>query len=129
MGAVPTTWAGSLFVEAMKFWFYSLALGILGGLVELWSLREQDVVVGKGGRGKGEKSEESPAKRRESVIREMALERRKIMKKLVIDGCDLFIPGSTTGWMATSSANVGMLSVVSTVLAGSDIWNRVQDTR
>ncbi len=125
---MSTTWAAVLYVEAMRFWFCSLILSILVGMVELWSLHGQDVVFGKGGELKGEKSEESATNRKDSLTRERDLKRKKIMKKLVIDGCDLLIPGSTTGWIVASSATVGMLSVVSTVLAGVDIWSRIRDS-
>ncbi|PBP26048.1 PEX11 domain protein [Diplocarpon rosae] len=125
MGVVPTTWAAGLFTEAMKFWFYSLALGIVGGIWELWGLLGQDAVPGKRLEGKSRKSRGDEAKMTQARQTEADANRKKIMKKLVIDGCDLFVPGSATGWIPASSGNVGMMSVVSTVLAGLDVWNRV----
>ena len=77
------------------------------------------------GRGKESKENEKVTKMVE--ITEQKEKRSKIIKRIVIDGCDLFLPGSTTGWMAVSTANVGMLTVVSTVLAATDIWTRVQN--
>ncbi len=49
-----------------------------------------------------------------------------LMRNLAADFCDIFIPGTVTGWMALSFAGVGWVSVASTLLAGWDIWVRVQ---
>jgi hypothetical protein len=127
MGIWTTTWAASLFVEAMKFWFYSLSLGIIAGVVQLYQLYMEPVVVSEKKTKIGEKSKENEKVRQLMEITERKEKRSKIIKKIVIDGCDLFIPGSTTGWMVVSTANVGLLSVVSTVLAATDIWIRVQN--
>ena len=121
MGVVPSTWAADLFIEAMRLWFYSLVLSILCGLMELWALHWTDIATEKKVAEETEKPVEIAVMEGKSRNRK----KRKITKKLVIDGCDLFIPGSATGWMATSQSNVGMLSVASTLLAGSDIWARV----
>ncbi|KAG4420222.1 hypothetical protein IFR04_006600 [Cadophora malorum] len=85
MGVYNTTWAAGLFVEAMKFWFYSLNLGILLALIELWGLRGQGPVVLKEDKGEDEKA----------------------------------------GEKAAQDHNVGMLCIVSTVLAGYGIWDRI----
>jgi hypothetical protein len=127
MGIWTTTWAAGLFVEAMKFWFYSLSLGIIVGVVQLYQLYMEPVVVSEEKTEVGEKSKENE-KVIQIEITERKEKRSKIIKKIMIDGCDLFIPGSTTGWMVVSTANVGMLSVVSTVLAATDIWTKVQNT-
>ncbi|KAG4438992.1 hypothetical protein IFR05_005508 [Cadophora sp. M221] len=134
MGVYHTRWAAGLFVEAMKFWFYSLSLGILLALMEIWGFSGKAPVISKGGEGEGEREGENKkvvekaAQVQESRAMERTSKRRNAMKKMVIDGCDLFIPGSITGWLVISSSNVGMLCVVSTVLAGSDIWDRIQKT-
>ena len=127
MGIWTTSWAAVLFVEGMKFWFYSLSLGIIAGVLELYQLYMEPVAVS------GKKTEiEEKNKENEKVIQLMEIterkeKRSKIIKKILIDGCDLFIPGSTTGWMVVSTANVGLLSVFSTVLAATGIWIRVQN--
>jgi hypothetical protein len=75
----------------------------------------------------GERSTENEKVMHMKEIIERKEKRANIMKKIIIDSCDLFIPGSTTTWMVVSSASVGVLSVVSTVLAATDIWTRVQN--
>ena len=127
MGIWTTTWAAGLFVEAMKFWFYSLSLGIIVGVVQLYQLYMEPVVVSEKQTEVREKTAQNGKVIQMMEITEREEKRSKIIKKIVVDGCDLFIPGSTTGWMAVSTANVGMLSVVSTVLAATDIWTRVQN--
>lgn len=128
MGVYRTAWAQPLFVEAMKFWFYSISCSIVLGLVGLWGLYFTPTkVIAK--EKVDEADEEDGKEDKEKKVRAEAKwmsKRRKIMKRLLIDVCDLFIPGSVTGWLAVSSADVGMFSVLSTVLAGTDIWTRVQ---
>ncbi|KAF8859452.1 hypothetical protein BDZ45DRAFT_356468 [Acephala macrosclerotiorum] len=125
MGVYRTTWAQPLFVEAMKFWFYSITCGILLSLVQFWGLYMAPNPVPKTGKA-DEKEEKESKEKGVKVEVEWMSTRRKIMKRLVVDSCDLFIPGSVTGWLAVSSANVGLFSVVSTVLTGTDLWTRVQ---
>ena len=129
MGVYKASWAPGLFVEAMKFWFYSIVLAIVGSVWEICGLYlTPSVVVDKGdGKGNNKKEERKINDKRKEVEARDA-KKKKIMKKLVMDGCDLFIPGAITGWMVASSANVGMLGVLSTVLASSDTWEKVQNT-
>ena len=131
MGVYRTSWATWLFVEAMKFWFYSLTLGILLALMELWAL-SGDIplypVTSTGAEEDDEKVLEKATQDRISRMRERTVKKRNAAKQMVIDGCDLFIPGSITGWLVISSSNVGMLCVLSTVLAMSDIWDKIQRT-
>jgi len=127
MGIWTTSWAAGLFIEAMKFWFYSLSLGIIMGFVQLYHLYTTPLVASGKKEESDEKSKENEKVTQLTEITDRKEQRSKIMKKIVIDGCDLFIPGAITGWMVLSTANVGLLSVVSTVLAATDIWIRVQN--
>lgn len=47
------------------------------------------------------------------------------MRKIVIDGCDLFIPGVAVGWVALRPDILGAVMVTSTLFASVDIWERV----
>jgi len=98
MGVYKTTWAGPVFVEAMRFWVYSLVAGTLLLVVGIWELYTTPLtvrIVGEKRKGKEVKNEE--------VKKEWNRERAQLIKRLVIDGCDLFIPGSVTGWLPVSS--------------------------
>lgn len=125
MGIWSTEWAPKVFVEAMKFWFYSISFSIILSLVLLfsnWSKREMSKKV-KGRPGRSEKNSKADI---EGQAKQKSRLQWSLVKKLVIDCCDLFIPGFTTGWLVASSGTVGILGIISTVLASLDIWERVQ---
>jgi hypothetical protein len=135
MGVSEHKWAGWVFVEAHKFWGYALFLSIIVALLELPSLYVTPTVQIRPVKGnyEGTRKQEVEAKKEKLAhlrvkrqIRQQVLKRRKVWKNLVIDTCDIFIPGFITGWYVLSSRTVGALSVVSSVLAGLDIWERVQ---
>lgn len=118
MGVHKSPWAADLFLEANKFWFHSIRISWGLGVVQLLQLDSAPKVSEK-------KDDEGKAERER---KECTTKRGKIVK-LIIDMCDIFIPGAATGWIVVSSASVGMASVVSSVLAGMDIWERVQNSR
>ncbi|KAK0128998.1 hypothetical protein ONS95_000939 [Cadophora gregata] len=125
MGVYQTYWAAGLFVEAMKFWFFSLTLGIFLALMELWDMSGQGPVVREGDDGENRKDGTIVAQDQDSRARERSLKRWNVVKKIVIDVCDLSIPGSITGWLTVSPGNAGMLCIVSTALTGLEIWDRI----
>ena len=122
IGIWSTEWAPRLFLEAMKFWFYSISFSIILSLVLLYSsLSKLAKPLNEGGSSSGKSSKEVDAE-----VKQKGHLQWDLIKKLAIDCCDIFIPGFTTGWLAVSSATVGMLGMVSTLLASIDIWERVQ---
>lgn len=121
MGILATEWAPGLFIEAMKFWFYSISFSIFLSLVMLYDSSSSEKV---GKRIKTRESSDGDEVR--AVAKQRSALRRDLGRKLVIDCCDIFIPGSTTGWLAVSSGTVGFLGMTSSVLASLDIWARVQ---
>jgi hypothetical protein len=116
MGIYPVPWAAPLFLEGMKYWFCSLTMSILLSVIQLWKL---DSTIYLSQKGAEESSVESEKR---------AVKRKALLKKLATDVADIFIPGTVTGWMATSFAGVGWVSVLSTILSGSDVWVKVHDT-
>ncbi|TVY24887.1 hypothetical protein LHYA1_G005847, partial [Lachnellula hyalina] len=102
MGVHESDWATPLFLEANKFWFYGICLSLLLGVVQLWGL-------GASPAKQSEEKEDAEKVKRER--KEWEATRGTIVRKLVIDGCDLLTPGVTTGWIVVSSANVGMAMV------------------
>ena len=46
--------------------------------------------------------------------------------QLVIDCCDLLIPGSAVGWLPVGLLVVGTATSISSILAGQRIWMKVQ---
>ncbi|KAJ9385874.1 hypothetical protein DTO063F5_4081 [Paecilomyces variotii] len=98
MGVYSTSWSDWVLLEAHKFWFCALSLSLLGSL---WMLLVADK--------KASASKSSPW-----------------LKRIIIDGCDLLIPGSMVGWIAVSPLVVAMSMVASTLLAAQDIWAQAQ---
>lgn len=49
-----------------------------------------------------------------------------LASSLVLDCCDILIPGSAVGWIAVDSVTVGIASCISSIIAGQQIWVRVQ---
>lgn len=47
------------------------------------------------------------------------------MKRVLVDGCDLLIPGAFLGWFGLGDDAVGVAMVVSTVVSGRDIWRGI----
>lgn len=45
-----------------------------------------------------------------------------LVKNLIVDACDIVIPGSVLGWIPASSTQVGIVMIVSTLAASGDIW-------
>ncbi|CAD0015373.1 unnamed protein product [Aureobasidium pullulans] len=49
-----------------------------------------------------------------------------LASNLVLDCCDILIPGSAVGWIPVDSVTVGIASSISSIIAGQQIWARVQ---
>lgn len=115
-------WAKMVMREANKFWFYAICFSILETVIYALGLSappetevtEKGKVAGKGN-----------IWRRRSPIKKTS--GREVVKKLVLDGCDLLVPGHHTGWIKTNSAIVGEASVMSTLLTAAEVYRRVND--
>ncbi|RDW85207.1 hypothetical protein BP6252_02797 [Coleophoma cylindrospora] len=138
MGIWSTTWAPKLFNEAMKFWFYSLTCSLVLSLNSMKTLYMQPLEIeAKKGSGDektekktGKKVDEKPEKSEKAAKVELAKkqwygERQVLMKKVIIDSCDLFIPATAVGWVVMRQDLLGMIMVTGTLLGCIDIWNRV----
>lgn len=133
--------------EANKCWFYALVLSIFLGLREIMYMalfqRATDVTEQAKGTTDGSNSEatkpeatKSEATESESTKSEAEPTRspaksarevdNHIYTQLIIDSCDLFIPGAAVGWLPMGLVFVGTASTVSSLLAGRQIWDRVQ---
>jgi hypothetical protein len=120
MGLTKLSLGGWLVVEGNRMWFYGLILGILQAIWEgLFVVEQQKLVSVKGGKGKknsDEKTVVSSAPRRKGLP----------YKQLLIDSCDLFIPGAVIQVIPFSPLVVGMAMAVSTLLQISDLWLKIQ---
>ncbi|KAH1669698.1 hypothetical protein KXV65_004776 [Aspergillus fumigatus] len=118
MDVYPVSWNEPVIVEAYKFWFYALALSIVGAL---WGLVFASFSTSASA-GKAQRH----AKKGKSSKERQAEGSGPLMKRIVVDGCDLLIPGVFLGWIQVSEVVVGMAMVVSTLVAGRDIWIKAQ---
>jgi hypothetical protein len=110
MGIWTASWAPGLFVGAQKFWLYSISFGIMIGFVQLYELYMMPSILILPAE-KDEKTEDKEGEEESKKATQEAkanVERRgKIMKSIVINVCDLSIPGAITGWVPVSDTNVG----------------------
>ncbi|KAJ5081891.1 peroxin-11B Pex11B-Penicillium chrysogenum [Penicillium alfredii] len=120
--AVP--WNDRVLREANQFWFYALLFSLAGGGWALLSAPTQQhksaSTKNHGGKKKSTKGQKLPAKSAPHHPQVPAL-----VRQMVVDGCDLLIPGSFLGWIPTGDLVVGGTAVVSTVLTGRVIWEVV----
>ncbi|CZT25045.1 uncharacterized protein RCC_10773 [Ramularia collo-cygni] len=124
MGITKFDWGPKVQHEANKCWVYSLIASILLSMVELlWdNVRTADA----SSVGKDEKKSRTETSSQE---KQPSTARSKLYIQLMIDSCDILIPGSAVGWSPSALAVplvVGVASTISTTLAGSQIWQRVQ---
>lgn len=112
MGVYPQTpWASDIQTQAYKFWFWGLAMSVLGGV---WSL-----LLNSGSSVQSKNDNEKRKWRGDTGAS------KTLIKRVIVDGCDLVIPGSSLGWISMESEMVGMLMVLSTVVSMEDVWRRV----
>ncbi|KAL4973628.1 peroxisomal biogenesis factor 11 [Aspergillus desertorum] len=117
MGVARVDWYHPLMTEANKFWFYALALSIIRCAWELFFPSAPAMPS---------KASSAPSSREKAGNRAQQLQSRTpkwpLVKRIIIDGCDLTLPGSFLGWTPVTPLQIGLGMVLSTVLAGHDVW-------
>jgi hypothetical protein len=130
------SWAPWLQVEALKFWFYALAVSFCSGVVELYHLDQQtdDAVPDNGDekpnrpkRNVKTRTAEKEEEKSQAVSSAVQSQRRTIYRQMTIDACDLLIPGSVVGWIPLDPMVVGVTGSLSAVLGASQVWERVNN--
>ncbi len=116
MNVARVDWYRPLMTEANKFWFYALVLSILRMTWLIFFPVEATPAKGKG-KGKSKSNGKVDAEKETAKQPKWPL-----VKKIIIDGCDLTLPGSFVGWVPASGLQVGAAMVVSTVLVGHNVW-------
>ena len=126
MRATNYTWGPVLVLEANKFWFYAISCSLLISILQLLNISTQvsNSVDEANGTSSNRWTEKEPIEQQA----EPSLY-SPIFRQLIIDGCDLVIAGSTVGWIEADAVQVGLAYVVSSSVAGQQIWNRVQSAR
>lgn len=114
MGIWPTAWAQEVFLECHKWWFFGLALSVMGSTINIFLPASEPSAA--------KHSEKEPAEKQTKA------DLTPLVKNLIVDACDLVIPGSVLGWVPASSTQVGILMIVSTLVASGDIWAQANRT-
>lgn len=117
MGLTSYSWSGTLQVEALKVWFYSLAVSILLGLYELSTLPSAS--------SSEIKTTPKSAPQPSPSLDELQSKRRAIYKQLVVDTSDLIVPGHVAGWFPVDAVTVGVAGSISGLLGAHSAWERV----
>lgn len=121
-------WNTPVLIEANKFWFYAISLSIFGAVVEIVvslfpGSKAQE------GEGKATQQNGSAKENMDEISARQSQKQRSIeplVKSVVVDGCDLLLPGTFLGWMEASEAMIGVTMVLSTLVSGGDVWDRAQ---
>jgi hypothetical protein len=109
--------ARSWMVTGNSLWFFALICSIIWGVLLLFGVGEVD---------ENRRDEKNSKKRAKNAKEDRENRLRGVMRRLVSDGFDLFVPGSVTGWIPTPPAFVGFATIISTILSSKDIWDRLQ---
>lgn len=84
------------------------------------------LLFGVGEVDENRRDEKDSKKRAKNAKEDRENRLRDVMRGLVSDSFDLFVPGSVTGWIPTPPAFVGVATIISTALSSKDIWDRLQ---
>ncbi|KAJ5907341.1 hypothetical protein N7495_000023 [Penicillium taxi] len=118
MGVYAVSWEESVMREANKFWLYALTVSIVGSLYALLFAAPREAQVDE----KVDEKKSCKAKKAEST---MISTKTGLVKKIVLDSCDILIPISLLKWHPIGDLEVGITMVISTVWTGLDIWSQM----
>ncbi|KAE8146848.1 hypothetical protein BDV25DRAFT_143300 [Aspergillus avenaceus] len=124
MNIHPAPWNMSILTEAYKFWFYALGLSVFGAI---WCLlfSSSQLEFSKGATAPKKQDEKQKGKRDPSKDDSAyQAQRTALWKRVVVDSCDLMIPGTFLGWLRIGDLGAGLGMVVSTVVSGGEVWKR-----
>lgn len=135
MKVTSSSWGPEVLQESLKFWFYALSASILLSIYDIrmtWTTIEAVSEVTQNGQavgmGDSKKSHKTtPVSSKPSSAASIGT--ASIYKKLLIDCCDLLIPGAATGWIVTDPVTIGVTGCISSLLSMEDIWKRVQTSK
>ncbi|KAF1821452.1 uncharacterized protein K489DRAFT_340533, partial [Dissoconium aciculare CBS 342.82] len=103
--------------EANKLWFYGLVASIILSLYQLFlSSTGNDTAA----------ANEKTSNPRSNTPFTTSNKASALWEAIVIDACDLFLPGSSLGWLPVSTLVVGIAGTTSTTVAGKQIWLRLR---
>ena len=125
-------WAATAQIESSKFWFYALMISILLTLHDIFFDATPKPTQPSSATSSSDKS--SVTLRTKQVTTPPSPEtlsstRREVRKRqvvdLVIDICDLSIPGTAVGWLSMDKITIGVAMAISSILVTQRIWYEV----
>ncbi|KAJ5679165.1 hypothetical protein N7462_007409 [Penicillium macrosclerotiorum] len=123
MNVVLVSWYSPILVEAYKFWFYGICIGILRTaatiLFNLTSSKTDDSSVGSEKKNREEDNNSNSSK--------PVLSAFNVFNQLSINTLDLLIPGSLLGWIPVSDLGVAIAMLLSTILVWPSAWAKAQN--
>ncbi|OXV09476.1 hypothetical protein Egran_02763 [Elaphomyces granulatus] len=119
MGIWGTTWGRDILIEANRFWFYSLILSLC---CSLWTLSPRSNISNR----RSSSDHSTTEKTQQPDEKEKQPSSAPVVKQIVVDSFDLLIPGAFVGWIAASPVQVGLATIISTVVTSRDIWIQAQ---
>jgi hypothetical protein len=115
MGVYAVSWNDQVMDQANTFWLYALSFSVAGAIWELlFGSTQPSKETRKNKKAQSEKAVSAPVTPTSTLV-----------KRAVVDGCDLLIPLELLGWWPTGDVVVGSTMVLSTLLTAQDIWARV----
>lgn len=118
MGIWVTPWAKDTFVESNKWWFYAIALSLIGSTFSLFFPPPEF----RGKPPQSQKSGNNTETEKTPATEQAKLDLTPIVKGIIVDGCDILQPGSFLGWIQATPTQVGVAMVISTLVTSKDIW-------
>lgn len=118
MNILLVSWYTPVLMEANKLWFYAICLSLARTFMQLLPRLARP---GKTASGDAH-GDEKEAKLTDASPSDPFPTNMSLVKRVVVDSCDLTLPASFVGWIQIGDSGVGMAMVVSTVIALSDTW-------
>ncbi|KAL4932009.1 PEX11 domain protein [Aspergillus undulatus] len=122
MNVARVDWYRPLMLEANKFWFYALVLSIVRSAWEVLFPTVVAIPAKSSGSGSGSSKEKNAKTKTKPQQPTSTSPRWPFVKRIIIDACDLTLPGSFIGWVPATGLQIGLAMVLSTVLAGHNVW-------
>lgn len=116
------SWYTPILMEANKFWFYAICISIARTVGQLLFSSAAEAKTHKGQSDTDEKKRESEKPAPSQPVPSTVF----LLKRLVVDSCDLTLPGSFLGWIPLGNFGVGIAMVVSSALFWPDLWVKMQ---
>lgn len=124
MGLTSASWGPHLLIESQKFWFYAIATSLLSSFYQLLFAQTTIQPVTPALHEKDTLGKATPVSA--SALLQAGRNNTDLYRQILIDGCDLFVPGAAVGWIPVETLSVGVFMSVSSVLAMGSMWPKVQ---